>query len=327
MILDPDYPMTPFTKTFTCLAILLLACSFAFATPELAVVETDDALILQKGSQTILRYNKSIQRAPAGMDPIYSSSGYIHPVFTPTGQIASGSFSEDHAHQRGIFMAGTNTTFRDEKVDFWNLHKKQGRTEHEKTLSVGTTSNSASFTVSLNHVSTVGGKEIVVLKEIWKVTARSTSGEYFLFDIESRQRLATDDPLIFNEYHYGGMALRGSNLWTPLDSNPKGTCEFLTSDGHSRIEGNHTRPRWVSMNGTVEGTAANITVLCHPNNFRFPQAVRIHPKMPYFTFAPMFDGQFSIQPGETYTSRYRYLITSSKPDPEWIEQHWRYMKN
>jgi len=314
--------MTPLIKTITCLSIIFISSTLMLAAPEIKVVETDDAIVLQKGSQTILRYNKSIQRPPLGMDPIYASSGYIHPVFTPTGLVASGAFSEDHAHQRGIFMAGTNTTFRGRKVDFWNLHQKLGRTEHRKTLSTGTSSNSASFTVALNHVATVDNQEIVVLNEIWKVTAHATEGEYFVFDIESRQSLATDDPLIFNEYHYGGMALRGSNLWTPLESNPDGTCEFLTSEGHTRIEGNHTHPRWVSMNGMVDGTAANMTVLCHPNNFRFPQAVRIHPKMPYLTFAPMFDGEFSIQPGETYDSAYRYLVTSSNPDPEWIESRW-----
>jgi len=309
-------------KIATCLSLLLFATPFAVAAPLISVVETDDALLLQKGAQTILRYNKAIQHAPPGVDSIYSSSGYIHPVFTPTGQVATGAFSEDHAHQRGIFVAGTNTTFRGEKVDFWNLHQKLGRTEHAKTLSVGTSNDSASFTVLNNHVATTGNAETVVLHEILTVTAHQTSGESFVFDIESSQSLATEDPLVFNEYHYGGMALRGSNLWTPLESNPDGTCEFLTSEGHDRIEGNHTHPRWVSMNGVVDGTAANITALCHPNNFRSPQAVRIHPKMPYFTFAPMFDGEFSIQPGETYTSRYRYLVTSSKPDVDWIEQQW-----
>jgi len=319
--------MNVLAKPITCLSTLLFCVTTSLAGPQIAVVETEDALLLQKGSQTILRYNKAIQHAPPGIDPIYSSSGYLHPVFTPTGQVVTGAFSKDHAHQRGIFMAGTNTTFRGEKVDFWNLHKKLGHTEHAKTLSVGTSHNSASFTVLLNHVATVGNEETVVLHEIWTVTAHSTSGAYFAFDIESRQRLATEDPLVFNEYHYGGMALRGSNLWTPLESNPDGTCAFLTSDGHDRIEGNHTHPRWVSMHGIVDGTAANITVLCHPNNFRFPQAVRIHPKMPYFTFAPMFDGEFSIQPGETYTSKYRYLVTSSQPDAKWVEQQWeRYLK-
>jgi hypothetical protein len=314
--------MKIYVRSLICLSIVLAGQVFVLGGPALKVVETDDALTIQTGSRSILRYNKSIQQPPTGLNRIYSSSGFIHPVFTPTGQSVTGAFAEDHAHQRGIWMAGTNTTFRGEKVDFWNLHKKLGRTEHAKTLSVRSSEGSASFSVLLNHVATVGERETVVLHETWTVTAHPTPEEYFLFDIESHQRLATDDPLVFNEYHYGGMATRGNNLWTPLESNPMGTCEFLTSDGLGRIEGNHTHPRWVAMHGLLDGEAACITVLCHPGNFRFPQAVRINHKLPYFTFAPMFDGEFSIQPGETYSSRYRYLVTSSKPDPKWIEQQW-----
>jgi len=304
------------------LVTLSLPTSEMLAGPSISIKETEEALTILQDSKPILQYNKAVQIAPDGMDPIHNRSGYIHPVFTPSGQVASGDFSEDHAHQRGVFMAGTNTKFRGKKVDFWNLHNKLGRTEHAKTLSTGSSSDSASFTVQINHVATDKGIETVVLHEKWTVTGRQGSATHFVFDIESEQTPATDSPLLFNEYHYGGMALRGSNLWTPLRSNPDGTCEFLTSNGHERIEGNHTRVRWVSMRGVVDGKPASITALCHPSNFRFPQSVRLHPRMPYFTYAPMFDGEFTIEPGDSYQSRYRYLVTSSNPDADWIEKQW-----
>lgn len=291
--------------------------------PSLQVSETSDAITITHGKQTILRYNKGIQKGWDEIDPIYHRSGYIHPVFTPSGQIATGDFSVDHPHQRGIFMAGTRTRFRGETVDFWNLHRKLGRTEHARTVSIGSSNESVSFTVAINHVALTGNADTVVVNEIWEIEAYATEHAYFVFDIRSSQSLATEDPLEFEEYHYGGMALRGSNDWTPIDENPDGTCAFLTSNGHGREDGNHTHTRWVSMNGVVDGVAANITVMCHPGNFRAPQAVRIHPKMPYFTYAPMFDGAFSIQPGETYNSEYRYLVSSSNPDPKWIESQWQ----
>ncbi len=300
----------------------LVLTASCLAAPSLTIDETDEAITVSRGDQPIVRYNKALQTGPEGTDSIYHRSGYLHPVFTPTGQVVTGDFSEDHAHQRGIFMAGTNTLFRGERVDFWNLHRKLGRTEHAKTLSTGTSNDSVSFTVVNRHVATINDAETTVLNEIWTLTARETSNDYILFDIESRQSLATPDPLIYQEYHYGGMALRGSNLWTPLESNPDGTCVFLTSSGDNRQDGNHTHVRWVAMSGVIDGEDATIVTLCHPDNFRFPQAVRIHPRMPYFTFAPMFDGEFSIQPGEAYTSRYRYLVTSKKPDPKWIESQW-----
>ena len=304
------------------LLTLFLPTGEMLAGTSISIKETEDAITILQDSKPILQYNKAVQIAPNGIDPIHNRSGYIHPVFTPSGQVASGDFSGDHAHQRGVFMAGTNTKFRGKKVDFWNLHNKLGRTEHGKTLSTGSSSDSASFTVQINHVATDKGIETVVLHENWTVTGRQGSAKHFVFDIESKQTPATDSPLLFNKSFYGGMALRGSNLWTPLESNPDGTCEFLTSNGHERIEGNHTRVRWVSMRGVVDGKPASITVLCHPLNFRFPQYVRLHPRMPYFTYAPMFDGEFTIEPGDSYQSRYRYLVTSSKPDAGWIEKQW-----
>jgi len=77
------------------------------------------------------------------------------------------------------------------------------------------------------------------------------------------------------------------------------------------------------MSGIIDGEQTSITVLNHPGNFRSPQTARIHPKMPYFVFSPMVEGPFSIQPGETYTSLYRYLVTANLPDPKWLEEQWQ----
>ena len=297
----------------------IVSCNTA---PRLSLDEDDGSIVLKRGSQTILKYNKSLQKAPDGIDPINERSGYIHPVFTPSGKMITGDFSEDHAHQHGLFMAWTNTTYRGQFVDFWNPKEKVGRVEFAETLETQSASDNVSFAVRHKHIAILEGVEEAVLTETWTVTARQTSENHFLFDVESSQRLLGEDPLILNEYRYGGMALRGSNEWTQIPSNPEGTCEFLTSEGQERIEGNHTKARWVAMSGTIEGEPATIAVLDHPSNFRSPQTVRIHPKMPYFVFSPMVEGPFSIQPGETYTSRYRYLVTSGKADPEWIEARW-----
>ncbi len=309
------------------LAAFLLATGLLFAScqrgPRLTLEENDDFISAKIGSRTILTYNKSLQQSPEGMDPVYARSGYIHPVFTPSGQIATGDFSVDHAHQHGLFMAWTNTNFKGKFVDFWNQRLKLGRVEHSKVVETKQSQDSVSFTVAHSHIATLEESETLVLNETWKVTVRATPDDYYLFDIESNQNLASKFPLTLNEYRYGGMALRGSNEWTETEDNPTGTCEFLTSNGHARIEGNHTKTRWVTMSGTVEGNPASISVLNHPDNFRSPQTVRIHNKMPYFTFAPMVEGEFSIKPGETYTSRYRYLVTSQKPDANWIDAQWQ----
>ncbi|HNY15340.1 MAG TPA: hypothetical protein PKI12_07350, partial [Bacteroidales bacterium] len=48
---------------------------------------TKDNIILKKGSSEILNYRKSILYPPAGVDTAYKRSGFIHPMYSPSGNI------------------------------------------------------------------------------------------------------------------------------------------------------------------------------------------------------------------------------------------------
>jgi hypothetical protein len=134
----------------------------------------------------------------------------------------------------------------------------------------------------------------------------------------------TSDTLFINEYHYGGLAFRGSKQWNRVDSAAYRTdMQVMTSEGASRAEANHTRPRWVTAYGTIDEEPAGIAIMDHPGNFRFPQPVRVHPDMPYFCFAPMVEGAFEIGPSDEYHSRYRFFIFSGPPRTNAIEEVWR----
>ena len=65
-----------------------------------------------------------------------------------------------------------------------------------------------------------------------------------------------------------------------------------------------------------------VTIFCHPENFRAPQPVRLHPSMPYFCFAPMVLGDFTIEKSEPYVSRYRFLIHDGPVVPDASDRHW-----
>jgi hypothetical protein len=155
-----------------------------------------------------------------------------------------------------------------------------------------------------------------VLEEIWDLHATAAEGA-FVFDLTSQQQCATDKPLVQKQYHYGGMGLRTRMDW----NKPHG--EFLTSDGKTRDNGNHTRPTWVAVTGKIDGEPAGIVIMQHPSNFRFPQPVRLHPEFSYFSFSPMVLGDFEIKPGETYTSRYRYVVFDGDLKKDLIDRLWR----
>jgi hypothetical protein len=208
-------------------------------------------------------------------------------------------------------------SFEGHMVDFWHEKLQVGKVRHAKVENAGGGPVFAYFVVHLEHVDlTTGGKK--VLDETWRIRVYGLA-DPFLFDVESIQRCATKSPLTVKKFDYGGMAIRGSRQW----SDPQ-TFDFLTSQGKGRKDGNHTRPKWCAIYGAVDDQPAGLTTLCHPENFRFPQPVRLHPTMPYYCWSPMVLGDFQIEAGKELISRYRFIAHDGKPDPGVAERFWQY---
>lgn len=283
------------------------------------------------GNRPVLRYNIAVVEPPEGIAAHYRRSGYIHPLYSPEGAVLTGDLAPDHAHQHGIFFAWVNTTFRGEKVDFWNQADETGRVEHVAVLDTVSGPAFARFRVQLRHSDIRQPEQpVAVLDEEWTVTVYAQD-EPFLLDLTSRQVCVADSPLHLNQYHYGGMAFRGSNDWvlpheeTAPDSvltiGP-GQQQTLTSEGKGRIEGNHSRPQWVDMSGVVLGKTGGVALLQHPGDFRFPQFTRIHPSMPYFCFPPVVEQAYDLLPGQPYTSSYRIVSHSGRPEATELDRLW-----
>lgn len=316
-------------KTFQ-LLVLLLACANCAGIQsvfggDLELAETDSVIRVTLRGKPVLEYVKTEKPVPAGIEPHFRRSGYIHPVYTPTGQEITGDFPADHAHQHALYFAWTKAKFDGKEVDFWNQAKGLGRIEFREVVNLMRDERQVSF--SVKHAFTVGtgDKHVDALHEIWTVTVYHTAEDHFLFDIESVQECATSKPLNLPRYHYGGMAFRGNYQWLKeMDDQSihPGDLQILTSEGKNRWEGNGTRPNWVAFSGKIDEQDVSTAVFCSPKNFRAPQSVRIHPNKPYFCFAPMVEGSFAISPGNKYLSRFRYLVTSKAADMNLIMKHW-----
>jgi hypothetical protein len=279
--------------------------------------KTDKHLIVTVGRKPVLHYNHATTPSPDPTTPYYARSGYLHPLFTPDGHVMTGDFDPDHPHQHGVMFAWTNTTFEGRAVNFWDQKAQTGKVEHVSVKSLQSGPVFGGFTVSLRHTDlTAPGGPKPVLDETWTVRVYRLSDE-FLFDLESVQSCAGKSPLVINKYHYGGMAIRGRSEWLlPAVS------DFLTAEGKTRKDGNHTRPNWVEMHGKLAGAACGVTIFGHPSNFRSPQPVRLNPSKPYFVFAPLVLGSFEITPGKPYVSRFRYNLHRGGPHRETATRHW-----
>jgi hypothetical protein len=160
------------------------------------------------------------------------------------------------------------------------------------------------------------------LREGWEVMLHrpaATPPAEFLLDVRITQECATDATLRLPRYHYGGLGFRGLREWDGADR-----AVFLTSEGETnRLRGNETRGRWCYIGGNVGERTAGVAILCHPDNFRSPQPMRLHPTEPFFCYAPSQLGDWEIRPGEPYTARYRLILLDGPSDGGRLETFWQ----
>jgi hypothetical protein len=296
----------------------------------LAVQETEDTITVSAKRRPVLVYNKQSPPVPVGIDRIYARSGFLHPVTSPRGATVTATFPLDHPHQHGIFSAWVKTSYNGRAADFWNLAGGTGRVLHERVVNTFATADATGFEIDLLH-RIESPQPIDVVRERWKISVRHADARYHCFDLEFVQSALTDTPLIIDKYHYGGLAVRGPVRWlSAKDGDTRGNVDlvrepssFLNDLGSDRIKGNHEHARWVALTGTVDGKPVSIAVLSHPENFRAPQAARLHPTKPYFCFSPSVDDSFQVDRAHPLSGRYRFLITDAAPDSVWLEQQWQ----
>ena len=222
------------------------------------------------------------------------------------------------AHQHGIMFAWRQMKFEGRSFDPWNQKAGLGKVEHLGINKLESGPVFGFFSTELQHVDLTAPKgPQPVLEETWKVWVYAIQ-DHYVFDIESTQRCATDKPVTIEKVHYGGMMIRGHADW-----HGERSCDFLTSEGKTKTDGNHTRPYWTDISGPLAGETAGVTIFAHQDNFRFPQPVRLHPKMPYFCFAPAVLDSFEIALGEAFVSKYRFYVHQGNVQSSVADSVWK----
>lgn len=286
-------------------------------------VLNEKVLQVEANGTKVLSYNHAVVPAPAGQSRLFDRSGFIHPLWSPTGSVLTNIHPKDHYHHLGIWMPWTHTEFEGKPVDFWNLGGGQGTVRFKKILSTTSGPIYGGFQAEHEHLALKTEKgEKVVLNEVWDVRVYNVGGpqkDYWLWDVVSTQRCVADSPLKLLEYRYGGFGFRATADW-------KGeTAAYLTSEGKTRKDGHATRARWCDTAGVSDGKWKGVTFFSHPKNFRHPEAMRIWPGFDeevFFNWAPVQTGDFEMKPGEDHVFRYRQYVHEGKVDVEKTEQLW-----
>jgi hypothetical protein len=307
----------------TAIFSLVLAAPLPSGGP--TAVQMAEAIRLSVGERPVAEF-RTVPKAPDGIDKVYARAGYLHPVFTPGGTVLTDHYppgDEEGGHEwhHGIWTAWTAAVFKGHPVDFWNLYKKEGRVDLASVSGTWQGPVHAGVDAKLIHVDLFGGVETTALNERWVVRVYRThadSAPYFVFDLESTQTAATADPVTLLEYDYGGIAMRVRREWRDEPT----LANFTASDGLNRTTGNGQPGRWCFLGGSLAGKSIGLAALGHPSNFKAPQKMRIHDLVPYMAFAPVRDGEFTIEEEEPYVTRMRYVTADGEPDAVLLDRLW-----
>jgi len=286
---------------------------------EVTVRRNSGTLDVVAGGKPAFSYQMDKDALPrSDIKPEFKRAGYLHPISTVRGTVVSDDYPAQHVHHHGIWTPWTKTSFQGRAPDFWNMGAKTGTVEFVGLDWTWGGPVHGGFVARHRFVDLTASEPVTALHEIWNVTAYHVA-DVRVFDLVLTQVCATNDPLILPAYHYGGFGFRGRGEWYGKDK-----ANFLTSEGTTdRVKMNHERMRWVHLWGKLDSGPAGLTVMGHPENFRAPQPVRVHPSEPYVSFIPSQLGDWQIEPGKPYVARFRFVAFDGEPDPARLEALWQ----
>jgi hypothetical protein len=295
--------------------------------PERGIMQVEDtrqALILKKDGKPVLQYNYAHVEAPAGADPAFGRSGFLHPAWSPAGNVLTAIQPKDHYHHYGIWNPWTHIEYDGEQYDLWNLGSKKG------TVRAGDIKNTqqgdvfSRFDAALVHVIFTPGSEKVIMDEQWNITAWNIPAiDGFLWDFESYLSPSTPLPILLQQYRYAGFGYRATQEWT------KDNCEMMTSEGKTRQEIDGTSARWIYVTGDTKTGRSGLLFMGHPENYNAPEPLRIWDKQAnggrgdvFINFAPTKNKDWKLETGKHYVLRYRVLayegeMTSTQANRLW----------
>jgi hypothetical protein len=293
----------------------------------LSALAANGELAIAQGQHKRLTYVYKTTYPPPGIDTAFKKSGFIHPLYTPQGQILTRIQPPDHYHHYGIWDPWTHILYKGDTIDCWNLAVRKGTQRFAKFSSIISGPVFAQYQALQQHVAFhKDGTEEVFLNELQTARIYHSDSNYYLLDITIELTPATSYPVTLLAYRYGGLGWRATPEWNRDNS------EVLTSEGKDRRHSDNTKARWCIVQGSL-GAYGGAAMLSSPSNFNHPEPLRIWPDSSngrgdlFANFSPTKDSNWLLEPGHTYTLHYRWVVFNGHFTKEQAESAWQYFSN
>ncbi len=292
-----------------------------------SVVRQGNNLLVRYDDKNVLQYNFDEATVPEGASALFRRGGFIHPLWTPKGEVLTRIQPPDHYHHMGLWNPWTHTEYNGKIIDFWNLIKAEGTVKPVSITSITENPYYAGFKVLHDHVDLNGVTAdgfLVILKEEWDVKVWDAGPDFRVIDFVSTFNNVTDSVFTIKEYRYQGIGMRATEKWND------NTAHITTSEGKNKTDGNGTRARWCDINGQSVAGTSGVIFMTNPANYNFPEPIRIWPtgtngkvEDVFFNFNPAMDRDWVILPHQDYQLKYRMFLYDGSISVERAEQLWR----
>jgi hypothetical protein len=291
----------------------------------------DGALTLLSKGKPILSYQIETVNPPKGVSPLFKRSAFIHPLYSPEGEVLTRIQAPDHYHHYGLWNPWTLTFIGKREVDFWNLYKGEGTVRFAGMISQVEGPVFTGFRSLQEHIDFgAKGGDAVAMNELFDVRVWNVANKKYLFDYVSTLNTPLDSGILLAAYRYGGgIGYRGTEKWN------KNNSTVLTSEGRDRKTADGSNARWciiVGESATPEGRSG-ILFLSYPANRMHPEPMRVWPEDQngrgdvYFEFCPIRHKDWKLEKGNDYTLKYRLVVFDGKMTPEEAENYWQAFAN
>lgn len=289
-------------------------------------VEDDSALVIKAYDKNVLQYNYRTHYPPADVDSAFKRSGFIHPLWSPAGNVLTQINPKDHYHHVGIWNPWTHVLYKGKEVDFWNLGDKKGTVRFAGFINKDAGAVYAGFKALQNHVAfniPQQGDESIAMNEVWDVRVYNTGEHVWLVDFTSTLNNAADDTITLEEYRYGGFGFRAAPDWNNKNS------KVLTSEGKTRKDADASTARWCTVDGDMQSGHSGIEFMSYPSNYNFPEPMRVWPENMngrgdvFFSFSPTRNKSRVLMPGKNNVLKYRMLVYDGTITAKEAETIWK----
>jgi hypothetical protein len=234
---------------------------------DMAVVEDAAAgtLTVMDGGRPVLAYRFGDQ-LPAGVDPRYARSSYIHPLYSLDGEPLTEDFPGDHRHHHGLFWAWPVVEVRGVRTSNWEPGEPPLRQRFVKVITTAVSGAGARFVVK--NVWRLGDTEHVA-EETVTIAARPATPQGRAIDVEIALRPVGGDMALrgasADNKGYSGLCFRGGIADGQGRDAFKG-ARMTTDEGPLEADSTGRPFRWADLSTPALGGVAVFVPPDHPGS-------------------------------------------------------------